>query len=183
MNSIVLFISTFLFLCECSCVNILNELSVINIKVRGSGKIKILSDSFNHIYNYKEIYLNDSSLNINENANYIYSNSSDYINNVRILWNVSITSTIYMFQNCTQIIYIDLSLFDTSQVNDMSFMFQDCISLLSINFENFNTSNVDSMSHMFFNCSSLNSINLSSFETSKNKDMYRMFYNCSSLLS
>ena len=63
MNSIALFIITFLllFLCECSCVNILNELSEINIKVRGSGKIKILSDSFNHIYNYKEIYLNDSS--------------------------------------------------------------------------------------------------------------------------
>ena len=68
MNSIVLFISTFLFLCECSCVNILNELSEINIKVKGSGQIKILSDSLYQTYNYTSIYLNDSSLNINENA-------------------------------------------------------------------------------------------------------------------
>ena len=35
-------------------------------------------------------------------------------------------------------------------------IFMDCITLLSIDLSNFNTNNVQNMSYMFFNCSSLN---------------------------
>ena len=65
----------------------------------------------------------------------------------------------------------------------MSTMFSGCSSLTSLNLSNFNTNNVNNMSHMFSNCSSLTSLNLSNFNTNNVTDMRSMFYNCSSLTS
>ncbi len=62
----------------------------------------------------------------------------------------------------------------------MSEMFSYC-SLTSLNLSYFNTNNVNNMSHMFYNCSSLTSLNLSNFNTNNVKDMSRMFHICSSL--
>ena len=60
-------------------------------------------------------------------------------------------------------------------------MFGGCSSLQSINLSSFNTTNVEDMYEMFRECSSLQSINLSSFNTTNVKDMSRMFCRCSSL--
>ena len=53
-----------------------------------------------------------------------------------------------------------------------SFMYSDCSSLQSINSSSFNTTNVEDMSEMFFLCSSLQSIDLSSFNTTNVKNMF-----------
>ena len=63
----------------------------------------------------------------------------------------------------------------------MGGMLLDCSSLISINLSSFNTNNVTNMSFMFSNCSSLNSLNLSSFNTSNVTYMSAIFNNCSSL--
>ena len=63
----------------------------------------------------------------------------------------------------------------------MRYMFSDCSSLESIDLSSFNTTNVNNMSGMFSNCSSLKSIDLSSFNTTNVKDMSYMFSGCSSL--
>ena len=55
---------------------------------------------------------------------------------------------------------IDLSNFNTNNVNDMSSMFEGCSSLTNINLSNFNTQNVEYMSGMFEGCSSLTNINI-----------------------
>ena len=51
----------------------------------------------------------------------------------------------------------------------MSEIFRNCSSLTSLNLSNFNTNNVNNMSEMLYNCSSLTSLNLSNFNTNKVK--------------
>ena len=81
----------------------------------------------------------------------------------------------FMFFHLSSIEYIDMSIFDTSQVTDMSYMFSGDESLEEIYFgSNFNTSNVTNMSHMFED-TWLEELNLSSFDTSKVTDMSYMF--------
>ena len=53
-------------------------------------------------------------------------------------------------------------------------MFSNCSSLTSLDLSNFNTNNVETMSDMFSNCSSLTSLNLSNFNTNNVKDMSYM---------
>ena len=48
-------------------------------------------------------------------------------------------------------------------------MFYDCTSLEELDLSNFNTENVEITGCMFYNCTSLKKINLSSFNTNKVK--------------
>ena len=83
-----------------------------------------------------------------------------------------------MFQCCEEIVLLNLSNFDTSNVNDMSYMFNGCIKLKEIKGLNkFNTKNVDNMSTMFQNCENLEYLDLS-FDTSKVYEMSYMFCKC-----
>ena len=51
-------------------------------------------------------------------------------------------------------------------------MFYKCSSLISLNLSNFNTNNVNNMSYLFCNCSSLTSLNLSNFNTINVTDIF-----------
>ena len=81
------------------------------------------------------------------------------------------------------ILDIDLSSFDTSQVTDMSFMFNSMSNLTALNLSNFDTSKVTDMSGMFQNTRNLTSLNLSNFDTSKVTNMQKMFAHMHSLTS
>ena len=61
----------------------------------------------------------------------------------------------------------------------MSSMFFECSSLKEINLSNFNTNNVNDMSLMFSGCSSLKELNLSNFNTNNVTNMCWMFLGCS----
>jgi len=63
----------------------------------------------------------------------------------------------------------------------MDSMFQNSYSLESLDLSNFNTENVESMKNMFYNCYSLKSLDLSNFNTIKANSINEMFTNCSSL--
>ena len=102
---------------------------------------------------------------------------------VKFKFKTKLTNTSYMFRNCSSLISIDLSSFNTSNVTNMNCMFNNCDLLKSIDLSSFNTSNVTKMYNMFSNCSSLQSINLSSFNTTNVENMSYMFYECSSLQS
>ena len=105
----------------------------------------------------------------------------------------NMTDASYMFENCRNLKYLDVSGFDVSQVTNMQGMFWDCESLQNIDLSSFDTSNVTNMSDMFRmeganGMSSENyvgpiSINVSSFNTKNVTDMSSMFGGCGNLLS
>ena len=80
-----------------------------------------------------------------------------------------------MFYFLPDLISLDLSSFDTSQVTDMRYMFNYTYRLISLNLSNFDTSQVTNMSYMFFNASSLTLLNLSNFDTSQVMNMDSIF--------
>ena len=84
-------------------------------------------------------------------------------------------------QKIKNILEIDLSSFNTSQVTDMHNMFYGTSNLTTLNVSNFDTSKVTDMSLMFHGMRDLSALNLSSFNTSQVTDMQNMFYGTSNL--
>ena len=171
-----------LYLVNAICANIrlvpaILHSSKINVKIKGIG---------NGCIYYKDFVKKPDEININgEKQVYIkneyYLNQSE--NYVELIWDTPLTNCSQMFKECSKILEIDLSNFDSSNVKTIESMFYECSSLTSINLTNFDTSNVSDMNQLFYSCISLNSIDLSSFITSKVNYMYSMFQNCSSLTS
>ena len=119
--------------------------------------------------------------NIEEEVDIAINNSEYILNNITIKFRTALPSCWKMFENLTNIKFVDLSKFDSSLINRTDYMFCGCKSLLSINFDNFDTSSVVNMGDMFSFCESLLSLNLSSFNTSKVFNMSNMFFNCCSI--
>ena len=151
---------------------------------------------YNHIYDEEDMkYYIEGKNNINGNNIEIYINNKKIKFNykykskekgeikVKFIFNKLLTSTFLMFYGCYSLQSIDLSSFNTTNVNNMLGMFNQCSSLQSIDLSSFNTTNVKDMSLMFYKCSSLQSLDLSSFNTTNVKKMWMMFYDCSSLQS
>ena len=93
----------------------------------------------------------------------------------------NVTDMQFMFSGMSSLTTLDLSNFDTSQVTDMKYMFRDMSSLTTLNLSNFDTSRVTNMEVMFYGMSSLTSLDLSNFDTSQVKYMNYMFSYMSSL--
>ena len=98
-------------------------------------------------------------------------------------WNHKINSMIYFFYSVRNLIEIDFSEFDASEVTSMGYLFYNCANLKKIIFGNINTSSLIEMTGIFYLCTSLHSIDLSHFNTSKVKNMDNLFYECTSLTS
>ena len=87
-----------------------------------------------------------------------------------------------MFNYCTDLTSLDLSNWDTSKVTTMGYMFNNCEKLTSLaSIKYWDTSNVTSMDYMFSGCRSLTSLDLSNWDTSNVSEMSFMFSNCQSL--
>lgn len=86
-----------------------------------------------------------------------------------------------MFYDCRDTVSIDLTEFDTSNIDDMTGMFCMCHSLKEIIWGTFPTDKVKSMREMFYKCSSLELINLSGFSYQSVENMNSMFNYCTSL--
>ena len=118
-----------------------------------------------------------------KNFRYYYRFKKQGTYKIEYIFKNPLTKTNHMFFGCKNIIKLDFSNFDTSQVTNMSNMFYNCNSLKKINLANFNTENVDNMSYMFSFCNSLLNLNLSFFNTQNVTDMSYMFIDCNSLLN
>ena len=86
-----------------------------------------------------------------------------------------------MFIWCLALTDLDVSSFQTANVQDMGCMFYCCEAVTELNLKNFDTSNVQDMNNMFSCCEMLQTLNVSSFDTSKVENMAWMFFNCASL--
>jgi len=128
---------------------------------------------------YMELYINEKKVKFN----YKYKDRENKEIKVKFKFKKTVNNMSHMFYDCSSIVSIDLSSFNTNKVTNMSHLFYGCSSLVSIDLSSFNTNNVNNMKGMFCDCSSLKSINLSSFNTDKVTNMSYMFSYCSSLES
>jgi len=87
----------------------------------------------------------------------------------------------YMFRGFTKAEDIDISDFNSSEVEDMAYFFYKMNSLQSLDLSNFNTNNVTDMTGMFAYANSLKKLDLSNFNTSKVTNMSTMFHSMSNL--
>jgi surface protein len=96
----------------------------------------------------------------------------------------NITDMSGMFCNCSSLSSLpDISKWDAKNITDMSCMFRDCSSLSSLpDISKWDTKNVTNMHYMFRFCSSLNSLpDISKWNTKNVTDMSYMFHCCRSL--
>ena len=93
----------------------------------------------------------------------------------------NVTNMHAMFYGMSNLTNLNLSNFDTSKVTDMAGMFANMPNLVTLNLSSFDTSKVIVMNSMFYNMSKLTALDLSNFNTSQVTDMNHMFYNTSNL--
>ena len=134
-----------------------------------------------------DVYLNNQKINmikINNNqwkVDYIFKKNGNY--SFDIVFNNNITNMERFFENCSKIIALDLSNFDTSKIISMLYMFNGCNKLKEIKGINqFSTNNVSNMKAMFQDCNALEYLDLSNFNTSKVTNMSYMFNKCHNLI-
>ena len=88
-----------------------------------------------------------------------------------------------MFGWCYNMTSLNLSHFNTAKVTNMEGMFIESSHLETINVSGWNTANVTDMSLMFRECNALKNVDVSSFNTAKVTNMDRMFECCEKLQS
>ena len=168
-----------------------NEIKLtLKIEKKNVNKQVFFLDNFiqgKHCHdNLKELNQLNTQIFIN-NIKYKYGKcyrpEKDGLYEIKIKFNIKIKDCSYMFYGCSNLINIDLSSFDTSNVNNMSHMFDKCYNLTNLDLSSFDTKNVTDMSFMFSVCSNLTSVNLSSFDTKNVTNMSSMFSVCSNLTS
>ena len=146
---------------------------VINIK----EKDYYLYENEKEIKENCKIKINNNEINFN--YYYKFKEKGKYI--IQYIFTNNLTKTDCMFYGCNLLTKINLSNFNTQNVNDMKKMFKGCKALTHLNLSNFTTFNVLDMSGMFRECESLKKIDLSNFITQNVTDMNEMFYGCKSL--
>ena len=86
------------------------------------------------------------------------------------------------FQDCYKLKQINgLEYLNTAEALTMSHMFDGCEALESINVSSFDTKNVETMDFMFSGCKSLKTIDLKNFDTDKVYNFKYMFNDCENL--
>ena len=104
----------------------------ITLKIKGPGIKNIFSRSFSNNKYPQKIYINEQ---IQTDITYHY-NFTKAKNTVLLIWENIIYDFIEMFNKSHDIIEMDLSNFDSSEIRDMNYMFASCTSLTSINLSN-----------------------------------------------
>ena len=134
--------------------------------------------------NLKELNTNNTLLFINNKQEeykkfFVPESAGSY--EIKLKFNIKISNCRYMFYGCINLINIDLSNFNTQNVNNMAWMFGYCVNLTNINLTSFNTQNVKNMRGMFCRCEYLTEIDLSGFITQNVTNMDNMFADCRNL--
>ena len=138
----------------------------------------------NHIIDYNRYitYIINGNQKIDQNTKFTVKNSTKlYIHFNQSFNDLTEFFNGNTDENLKNLISADFCHFDTSSVTTMFGMFNGCTSLRTLYLSIFNTSSVTSMAYIFEKYSSLRSSDLSNFDTSSLTRMRGMFYECSSL--
>ena len=144
-------------------------------------------------YDTEKYHFHDNLKELNKDNTKLYINNQEYsftkcftpknagIYIIQLEFKFQLTNCSYMFYFCYNLINIDLSYFDSSQVKDMSYMFALCINLTYLDLSFLDTSSVTCMNSMFFLCKNLQDLNLFSFNTINVVNMNKMFSDCTNI--
>ena len=128
----------------------------------------------------------DTSQVIVMSATFTNCNKLQQIIGIEEFYTSNVTDMHRMFDNCSLITTLDLSRWDTGNVESsgMNQMFNGCSSLKEIiGIENFDTSKVTNLGGMFGKCNSLTDLDLTRWNVSNVTTMANMFDGCKSLTS
>jgi len=87
----------------------------------------------------------------------------------------------YLFEDCNNLVEVDLHYLDTSNIDNFSYMFNQCKKLQKVDISTFNSEKVFELHAMFQGCESLTNVDLSSFKTDNLKSITNMFCDCKNL--
>ena len=144
--------------------------TIENIEIINSSHIADFTFVFANMQHIKTVSVDTSSATIMEN---MFAKSA--IVNAPDLNTSNVTSTMFMFFDCSNLEHIPL--YDFSNVQNMHGTFVGCTNLTNI--PQINTSNVTNMSYCFQNCTSLTAI--PQINTSNVQNMWCMLLDCTSL--
>ena len=138
--------------------NVIRGLIYINTTDINKDIVLFNTDANNDI----DVFINNQKINVIKDTKkwkYKFSKEGNYI--LEIIFNNNITNMKQFFEESTNIISLDLSNFNTSNVTDMSFMFNECHKLKEIKgIDKFNTNKVTDMKAMFQCCYELEHLDL-----------------------
>ena len=175
-------ISTFNYVKE---KRIINEIILTLIIEKNDINKKIFFlDNTDYIY-YNVRHYHDNLKELNETNTKLFINKKEYkyskyfipyqegIYEIKLIIYIKMKNCSFMFYNCVNIISINITNFDTSDVTDMNKMFFNCTNLITLSdISKWNTSNVINMSWMFYGCSKLSALpDISNWNTNNINDI------------
>ena len=102
---------------------------------------------------------------------------------IKIKLNKKLTNLDYMFESCEDLVNIDMSHVEASNIKSMIYTFTGCKKMEKINLNSINTSSVQLMDFLFAGCNSLTDISgLETLNTSSLKKTAGMFLDCNNLV-
>lgn len=88
-----------------------------------------------------------------------------------------------MFSGCHKLTEINLAGWNTDKLKFLAYMFNECFNLKRVDLTGFDTSNVISFNALFESCTSLEQVDFTGFTTTSLEYVDNMFNNCTSLTS
>ena len=136
--------------------------------------IEIMDSGCSYVNNTRILEGEDITIENNE-----FSTNKKGVVQLKIKFNKPLTTMTQMFEDCENLLEVDLSNFVTDKITSLSSAFSHCELLEIVNFGNFKSSNLETMYASFEGCEELKGLDLSSFEdTSCLKSMNSLFKNC-----
>ena len=128
------------------------------------------------------MYLNDEKINVIKSYKIQYTNFQKKGNGnyeFKIKFKDNFPDLERLFQNCSNLISIDLTDFAPTNVTSVGWMFNNCSKLKEIKGINkINIERVYKLTSKFQNCNEIEYLDLSNFDTSNATDMGGMFMEC-----
>ena len=121
------------------------------------------------------------SYNLQKEFCYYWIFKTEGIHTIKIIFRKKLFDCSRLFSRCSEIIEIDLSNFDCSQVTSCESMFCDCLSLKKLNLGTLDFGLSKKFKDMFAHCINLEELDVSDFNTKNSMSFERMFYYCSKL--
>ena len=119
--------------------------------------------------------------NLETGYDYFLNFKNEGIHTIKIIFRKKLYDCSFLFNNCKEIIEIDLSNLSCSQVTSCESMFDGCISLKKLNLGNLDFSLCKNFKRMFNACENLENLDVSNFNTKNSTTFEQMFCGCKKL--